>query len=656
MTSSPSPATTLLGPPEIRHPPPTSVTAPPPQPPPTPPPTGDPLLDLMDAGFNADPSRPLMDAGVNADPSRPPIGLTENLSPTYISSGDSCLDFFFQVVPGTAAETVAELLSAAWAQDAATALKLACHLRGVRGTGKSDRDGFYAAALWLHRHHPKTLALNLLAIADFGYLKDLPEILHRLIAGANVRAKAKAERPHRGPKGRCFGRRPCCRQSEKLPPTIKAGTREERIAADLTRGKILSAQGAEIRRTKRTEMAIRAIERHTRDPDYRLLHDRVADVFAELLAADLRHLNAGEVAKISLAAKWCPSVDSSYDRSTLLCEAVARRVFPRSSDPDYLSLSDAHYAYRVRDRLRRAVLVPLRRAIELPEVYMSAGKWSILPYSRVASVAMKNYKKHFLKHDRERFTQYLDDVKKGKAKIAAGALLPHEIVNDSGDEVAELQWKRMVEDLSKIGSLRNCIAVCDVSGSMDGTPMEVSVALGLLISELSEEPWKGRVITFSERPMLHRIEGESLQEKTRFVRMMDWGMNTDFQKVFDKMLDVAVQGSLPADGMVRRVFVFSDMEFDQASPNPWETDYAAIRRKFEESGYGEAVPEVVFWNLRGTSRSTPVISTQKGVALVSGFSKNMVKLFLEGDGQLSPREVMDSAISGREYEKLVLYD
>ncbi|CAD5188903.1 unnamed protein product [Musa acuminata subsp. malaccensis] len=647
MTSSPSPATTLLGPPEIRHPPPTSVTAPPPQPPPTPPPTGDPLLDLMDAGFNA-------------DPSRPPMGLTENLSPTYISSGDSCLDFFFQVVPGTAAETVAELLSAAWAQDAATALKLACHLRGVRGTGKSDRDGFYAAALWLHRHHPKTLALNLLAIADFGYLKDLPEILHRLIAGDNVRAKAKAERPHRGPQGRCFGRRPCCRQSEKLPPTIKAGTREERIAADLARGKILSAQSTEIRRTKRTEMAIRAIKRHTRDPDYRLLYDRVADVFAELLAADLRHLSAGEVAKISLAAKWCPSIAADLRQVVPLGRKdLPRRCAPRLP-PELRSrlpfVSDAHYAYRVRDRLRRAVLVPLRRAIDLPEVYMSAGQWSILPYSRVASVAMKNYKKHFLKHDRERFTQYLDDVKKGKAKIAAGALLPHEIVKDSGDEVAELQWKRMVEDLSKIGSLRNCIAVCDVSGSMDGTPMEVSVALGLLISELSEEPWKGRVITFSERPMLHRIEGESLQEKTRFVRMMDWGMNTDFQKVFDKMLDVAVEGRLPADGMVRRVFVFSDMEFDRASPNPWETDYEAIRRKFEESGYGEAVPEVVFWNLRGTSRSTPVVSTQKGVALVSGFSKNMVKLFLEGDGQLSPREVMSSAISGREYEKLVLFD
>ncbi|PWZ06986.1 hypothetical protein Zm00014a_007958, partial [Zea mays] len=30
----------------------------------------------------------------------------------------------------------------------------------VRGSGKSDREGFYASARWLHAQHPRTLALN----------------------------------------------------------------------------------------------------------------------------------------------------------------------------------------------------------------------------------------------------------------------------------------------------------------------------------------------------------------------------------------------------------------------------------------------------------------------------------------------------------------
>lgn len=303
--------------------------------------------------------------------------------------------------------------------------------------------------------------------------------------------------------------------------------------------------------------------------------------------------------------------------------------------------------------------MPLRKALELPEVYIGHNRWGDIPYNRVASVAMKFYKDKFLKHDAERFSQYLEDVKSGKAKIAAGALLPHEIImalNDGdGGQVAELQWKRMVDDLLQKGKLKNCMAICDVSGSMDGTPMEVSVALGLLVSELSEEPWKGKVITFSESPTLQIIQGDSLMEKTEFVRRMEWGMNTDFQKVFDLILQVAVDGKLKEDEMIKRVFVFSDMEFDQASTNPWETDYKAIERKFKEKGYEKVIPEVVFWNLR-YSKATPVPAREKGVALVSGYSKNLMKLFLDGDGIVDPVSIMEAAISGEEYQKLSVLD
>ncbi|MFS7944618.1 putative von Willebrand factor A-like domain superfamily [Helianthus anomalus] len=223
---------------------------------------------------------------------------------------------------------------------------------------------------------------------------------------------------------------------------------------------------------------------------------------------------------------------------------------------------------------------------------------------------MKNYKEKFLKHDTLRFEEYLNNVKSGKAKIAAGALLPHEIIScledEDGGQVAELQWNRMVEDMLKKGKLNNCLAICDVSGSMCGTPMEV--------------------ITFSENPMLETVQGDDLRSKIEFVKTMDWGMNTDFQKVFDLILEVASSGRLSEDEMVKRVFVFSDMEFDQASVNPWETDYQVIKRKFTEKGYGGAMPEMVFWNLRD-SRGTPVAGKENGVALVGGFSKNLMTLF-----------------------------
>ncbi|CAL5416447.1 unnamed protein product [Camellia sinensis] len=181
---------------------------------------------------------------------------------------------------------------------------------------------------------------------------------------------------------------------------------------------------------------------------------------------------------------------------------------------------------------------------------------------------------------------------------------------------------------------------------------------------------------------LHKVEGNSLLEKTKFVREIEWGGNTDFQRVFDRILEVAVAGNLNEDQMIKKVFVFSDMEFDQASghsrfgngygfgygyngygnfnshndtrPKGWETDYEVIQRKFSEKGY-KKVPEIVFWNLR-SSLATPVTAKQSGVALVSGYSKNMVTVFLKEDGLVNPKTVMEHAIAGEEYQKLVVYD
>ncbi|XP_010419887.1 PREDICTED: uncharacterized protein LOC104705568 [Camelina sativa] len=689
----------LVGPPEIRDPSslvPNPVRASGPS---------DPFMDAMVSNFNS--------TRVN-DFSTPPMGYTENNSAAYLSSGNPCLDFFFQVVPSTRKSSIEDLLNKAWDHDALTTLKLICNLRGVRGTGKSDKEGFYKAALWLHGRHPKTLACNLEALSKFGYFKDFPELLYRILLGAEIRKikksqkyqnKGKASRARfafqsskasygdRRARGR--GHKPGRHGSKKKPEA----TRKQRIEKAEKRNQEEKVRASLERKKTKASMGKDALIRYSHDPDYRFLHERVSELFADHLKKDMEFLTSGETNKISLAAKWCPSLDSSFDKATLLCESIARKLFPRESFPEYEGVEDSHYAYRVRDRLRKQVLVPLRKTLQLPEVYMGAKDWESLPYNRVASVAMKSYKEIFLNHDAERFQQYLDDVKSGKATVAAGALLPHEIIRSledgDGGQVSELQWKRMVDDLKEKGTLKNCMAICDVSASMNGEPIEVAVALGLLVSELSEEPWKGKLITFSQNPAMHLVKGDDLFSKTQFVRNMQWNMNTDFQKVFDLILRVAVERKLKPEDMIKRVFVFSDMEFDQASKRPpsypnyngggrgrgmphypivngygmphypnsvpsnpsnaWETDYEVIVSKYREKGYGEAVPEIVFWNLRD-SRATPVAGNKKGVALVSGFSKNLLKLFLENDGEINPMKAMEDAICRDEYKTLVVVD
>lgn len=622
----------------------------------------------------------------------PPLGLTENNSATFLKSGNACLDFFFKVVPHIDTEDLGVLLQSAWEEDALMALKLIFQLRGVRGTGKSDKTNFYEAALWLHKYHPKTLVANARLIAAFGYYKDLLEIVQRVVEGPEETGRRLAEKARhdrvvqlgkslaksKKKKGAVTTRWRSTSRHAKLEPmgywsrkgaaakaAKAAGTlkpQEERVAAQEAKDKVASEQASLMRKKKRVDLAKSVMDLYAESSKFKALHSVVAQVFAEQLARDLAVLKEEKLFNLSLAAKWAPSLDLSYDKRTLMCEAIACQLFPKSSHPNYAELTDEHYTYRVRERLRKEVLVPLRKKLEIPEVYMSARKWEELPYNRVPSVAMRTYKEIFERHNPERFKKFLDDVQAGKQKIAAGALLPHDIVKDAvknagqTPNVAELQWKRMVQDLKEKGKLSNCLAICDVSASMHGEPMEVCIALGLLVSELCEEPWKGHIITFSAQPQLQLVQGDTLAEKHSFTQRMEWDMNTDFQKVFDLILTLAVTTSLPPERMVKRLFVFSDMEFDSASTSKdWAgTDYMVIRRKFQTAGYGDP-PEIVFWNLRA-SDSTPVVSTQSGVAMVSGFSKNLLKIFLEEDGVVNPMLVMKRAIAAPMFNELQVVD
>ncbi|XVE65850.1 hypothetical protein DITRI_Ditri08aG0032300 [Diplodiscus trichospermus] len=328
----------------------------------------------------------------------------------------------------------------------------------------------------------------------------------------------------------------------------------------------------------------------------------------------------------------------SYDKATLICESIVRRLFPRESDPDFEGIEEAHYAFRVRDRLRKQVLVPLHKALELPELYMSSNQWNALPYNRVPSVAMKNCNTRFFWHDNQRFSGYIEDARTEDEQIAASALLPHEIIASlkAADEVAELQWRRMVEDLKRKGKLENCLAVCDVSDSMDGTTLDTC---------------------------------------TQLLRIKDGGENVmSFEKVFDKILQIAVDEKLKEDQMIKRIFVFSGTEFDETFRQKYdhpiinisndsngqgvEHDSNAIcevqqKKKFQEKGY--KMPKTVFWNLN-KSPAIPVPSNQGGVALISGFSKNLLELFLDNGGIIDPVTVMEQAISREMYQKLSIND
>ncbi|KAL2506595.1 Uncharacterized conserved protein UCP015417 [Abeliophyllum distichum] len=118
-------------------------------------------------------------------------------------------------------------------------------------------------------------------------------------------------------------------------------------------------------------------------------------------------------------------------------------------------------------------------------------------------------------------------------------------------------------------------------------------------------------------------------------------MYIDFQKVFDKILELAVNENSLEEKMIKMVFVFSNTEFDQASESPWEMDYMLINRKSQAKGYTN-VPIVVFWNV-GYYSASHVLATQNGVVLVSGFSNNLLTFFLKECGIIKPGDARNFA-------------
>ncbi|PRQ22783.1 putative von Willebrand factor, type A [Rosa chinensis] len=217
-----------------------------------------------------------------------------------------------------------------------------------------------------------------------------------------------------------------------------------------------------------------------------------------------------------------------------------------------------------------------------------------------------------------------------------GLKLPHQVIDSlnngqSSDEIAEFQWQRLIRELSDKGKLRNCIAVCDIPESMRGTTNEtVCIAMGLLISELSEYPWKGKVFSFSDFPKLHKFEGENLRSKCEFMKQhMESAKKLNFGEIYDGVLEIAIKEKLGHHQIPQRIFVFTDKDFDMAFKNDWFDDYAKALYDYKNRGYLFHVPDMVLWNLKG-SISKPMaiyslVKDQDVGMIITGFSSNLLR-------------------------------
>jgi hypothetical protein len=185
---------------------------------------------------------------------------------------------------------------------------------------------------------------------------------------------------------------------------------------------------------------------------------------------------------------------------------------------------------------------------------------------------------------------------------------------------------------------------------MDGLPKMVSLALGMLIAEVSGT---NKILTFDSLPQWHTFDPKhNLYEKIAFIGNIGHGLSTDFQKAMDLVLADIKERRVKPEDVVKDLIVFTDMGWDQAyssseessytdnsyrhnvKTTSWQTHIQMIRENFRRAGedlHGVSFvpPRIVIWNLRAAYSDFHARADEEGVVMLSGWSPSLFKVLQE---------------------------
>ena len=373
----------------------------------------------------------------------------------------------------------------------------------------------------------------------------------------------------------------------------------------------------------------------------------VISVMAEQLAEDKTNMKNDK--PISLLVKWLPSENAS-SKDTKRYATMIRKG---------LDMTSRNY---------RKMLSQMRKYIDVVVCKMSAKQWGEINYEAVPSRANLIYNNAFLRNDEERRRAYLGALEKGEVKINAGTLYPHDIVHKymSGggwyqslktyDSTLEGLWKALPDTVKGEG---NTIVVADGSGSMTCnvgggtrvTALDVANALAIYFAERSSGEFKDKYITFSHRPQLVDFSNaKTLRDKIGIALRHNEVADTNIEATFDLILKTAVNNHMSQEDMPKNVLIISDQEFNSATGyrSPNETLFTTIAKKY--AAYGYKLPRLVFWNVNSRTGAIPVKENELGVALVSGFSVNIVNMVMSS--KTDPYECLLEALNVERYQPI----
>lgn len=355
---------------------------------------------------------------------------------------------------------------------------------------------------------------------------------------------------------------------------------------------------------------------------------------------------------ISLAAKWVPREKSSFG---WLYEMLSTDYFSHFLNSANNDVSRRKSVLKCKTDYRK-ILSALNKHIDTVQIKQCGKKWANIDFNKTTSITLSKQKKAFLNvkkngevrcpenSDRvqcaENFNEHVQKAVRGEVEmkgkrvgmadftkqaielIRAGSKVEKDLLNS--------QWR---DNSSQNGALGNMIAMVDVSGSMDGDPMNAAIALGIRIADKSA--LGHRVMTFSSTPTWVNLEpyGDFISQ-VEVVKSAPWGTNTNFHSALDMILDAIIQNKMaPEDVQDLILVILSDMQMDSGDECNKRALYETMKAKYEAAGirvHGTPYkpPHILFWNLRSSS-GFPSLANQPSASMMSGFSPTLLNLFCE---------------------------
>jgi hypothetical protein len=390
--------------------------------------------------------------------------------------------------------------------------------------------------------------------------------------------------------------------------------------------------------------------------------------------------------KLSLLAKWIPREKSGMYIGLAL------------------KLTNYIYADVVSERKRlvkyRKDVSMLNKALKTVEINMCGKTWKEIKPEAVPGRCLKLHTKAFLNErlkatkgidkseeklrypdDEDRlqcrlnFQDFIQGLSTGEKKAhGANVVMPHELVvkaltcYTSQDELAinQGQWESIREDTLKLGGLGKSLPMCDFSGSMGGLPKLISLALGILVSEINHASFKDHILTFDSDPKWHSFSGKkTLKDKLDSINDdLGQGTSTNFFKACMCILDKMKEHKVPVGEEPEDLIVLTDMGFNdtkERGSDKWSTQLELIRDKFKEASNqvwgttsaGWKIPRIVIWNLSAKFTDFHAKADQEGVVQLSGWSPSMLKALQKGGVQvMTPYQGMRAVLDDTRYDAI----